>query len=295
MVTPMLSRGRVIGLFNLENHKVAAYRSRDLRLLESFAAQAAVSIERARLYEAGRVKREIQRELKLARTVQTFFTPSQSRKVGRYTLTARNYPSLELSGDYIDVFPLEKPHVSFAIADVAGKGVPASIIVSCFRATLHTMAPHTLSARDIAARANTILLETVRPEDFVTAFIGVIDTDSGEVTYCNAGHEPPILMRPNGRHKLLEVGGTMLGAFDDTKLDEGRFTLADNFFFAYTDGTTDANNPKDEPFGVKRLLRFLRANRHESSARICIDLRKHVLGFMKGTEQIDDQTFLAIK
>lgn len=295
MVTPMLSRGRVIGLFNLESNKVDAYRARDLRLLESFASQAAVSIERARLYEEERLKREIERELKLARTVQAFFTPSKSRKVGKYTLSARNYPSLELSGDYIDVFPLTKPYIAFAIADVAGKGVPASIIMASFRATLHTLAPYFTSARDIALRANQLLLETVRPEDFVTAFIGVIDANTGEGTYCNAGHEPPVLMKPNGRYQRLETGGTLLGAFPDNNLEEGRFALNDCFFFAYTDGTTDAINPKGEPYGFKRLARFLRNHRRDPGPDICRNLRKELQAFTNGAPQLDDQTFLVIK
>lgn len=295
MITPMLSRGHVIGLFNLESNQVDAYHSRDLLLLESFAAQAAVSIERARLYEEEREKREIERELRIARTVQQFFTPSQSRKLGKYTLTARNYPSLELSGDYIDVFPLKKNYVVFAIADVAGKGVPASIIMASIRAVLHTSAPLYTSARDIAVRANEILLETVRPEDFVTAFIGIVDTRTGDVCYCNAGHEPPILMKPNGSHQRLEVGGLMLGAFENNNLQEGFFSLGDSLFFAYTDGATDATNTKDEPFGFPRLLSFVKEHREESSYRICIELRKHLRQYMKGGSQIDDQSFLVIK
>jgi serine phosphatase RsbU (regulator of sigma subunit) len=295
MVTPMLGRGRVIGLFNLESHRLDAYRRRDLRLLETFAAQAGVSIERARLYEEERVKQEIERELRIARTVQEFFTPSRSRKLGKYTLTGRNYPSLELSGDYLDVYPLQEPYVAFAIADVAGKGVPASIIMSSFRATLHTAAPYFTGAKDIAVRANQILLETVRPEDFVTAFIGVLNRQTGHVTYCNAGHEPPILMKPDGHHRLLQVGGPVLGVFKDNKLQEGRFEMGDSFFFAYTDGTTDALNAKGEPFGLRRLLRFLKAHRGLSTAKLCTELRKHLKTFMQNTPQTDDLTFFALK
>ena len=295
IVTPMLSRGKVIGLFNLESHRLDAYRRRDLRLLDTFAAQAGVSIERARLYEEERKKRGIERELRIARTVQEFFTPSRSQKLGKYTLTGRNYPSLQLSGDYLDVYPLREPYIAFAIADVAGKGVPASIIMSSFRATLHTAAPYFTSAKDIATRANQILLETVRPEDFVTAFIGVMNPETGRVSYCNAGHEPPILMKPSGRYKLLDTGGPVLGVFKNNKLQEGTFELADNLFFAYTDGTTDALNPKGEPFGVKRLVRFLKTNRNLSTFKICTDLRKHLRAFMENTPQTDDLTFIALK
>lgn len=295
MVAPMLSGGKVIGLFNLESHQLDAYRRHHLRLLETFASQAGVSIERARLYEAERVKQEIDRELKIARTVQQFFTPSRSQKLGKYTLTGRNYPSLELSGDYLDVFPLREPLLAFAIADVAGKGVPASIIMSSFRATLHTAAPYFTNARDISVRANQILLETVRPEDFVTAFIGVLDPRTGRVSYCNAGHEPPILMSPNGRYQLLETGGTVLGVFANNELQEGSFDLEDNLFFAYTDGTTDAVNAKGESFGIKRLVQFLKKHRDLSTFRLCVELRKHLREFMQNTPPLDDLTFIALK
>jgi sigma-B regulation protein RsbU (phosphoserine phosphatase) len=295
MVTPMLSRGKVIGLFNLESDQVNAYRERDLLLLDSFAAMAGVTIERARLYEEQRVKQEIEGELKIARTVQQFFTPRKSRKLGKYTLTGRNYPSLELSGDYLDVFALRKPHMAFAIADVAGKGVPASIIMSSFRATLRTAAPYFTHAREIAERANQILLETVRPEDFVTAFIGVLDTESGEATYCNAGHNPAILMKPDGKYELLETGGTVLGILKDNKLQEGRFAMEDSVLFAYTDGTVDVTDPDGQPFGFERLLGFLKEHRDLSTVQFSIELRKHLVEFMHGTPQSDDVTFLLLK
>jgi len=295
MVAPMLSGGKVIGLFNLESNAKHAYTDEDLRLLQTFAAQAGVSIERARLYAEQQEKREIERELRIARTVQQFFTPLQSRRIGPYTITGRNYPSLELSGDYFDFFPLKQPYVAFAIADVAGKGVPASIIMSSFRSILHTAAPYYTRAREIAQRANEILLETVRPHDFVTAFIGVLNHQTGEVTYCNAGHNPPILMKADGSHQLLETGGSILGVFDDLELHQGKFVIDDSLLLCYTDGTIDASNRADEPFGMERLIEFLRANRKLAAGRICSALRRRLREHVKDMPQVDDMTFLVLK
>jgi sigma-B regulation protein RsbU (phosphoserine phosphatase) len=295
LVAPMMSRGKVIGLFNLESDAKNAYRDRDLRLLNMFAAQAAVSVERASLYEEQRVKREIQRELKLARTVQQFFTPTHTRKIGSFTLAGRNYPSLELSGDYFDFFPLQKPYAAFAIADVAGKGVPASIIMSSFRSILHATAPNYTSARDIAQRANELLLDTARRHDFVTAFIGVFDYKTGEATYCNAGHNPPILMRKTGEYDLLETGGPVLGVFEDIPLEEGKVELNDGLLFCYTDGTLDATNSKEEPFGMDRLIEFLRSHRRFGPSRVCTSLRRVLKAHVDEMPQIDDVTFLALK
>ncbi|UCG51985.1 MAG: SpoIIE family protein phosphatase [Candidatus Latescibacterota bacterium] len=295
LVAPMLSGGKVIGLFNLESDTKNAYRKADLRLLEAFAAQAGVSIERARLYEEQQVKREIERELKLARTVQQFFTPTQSRKIGPFTLAGRNYPSLELSGDYFDFFPLKEPYAAFAIADVAGKGVPASIIMSSFRAILHTTAPYFTSARDIAGTANAILLETVRPHDFVTAFIGVLNIETGEVTYCNAGHNPAVLLKDDGAYQLLEKGGPVLGVLDGMELEEGTIKLDNDVLFCYTDGTIDATNSAEEPFGMERLIEFLQAHQRLGASRICTALRRRLKEHVQEMPQLDDMTFLVLK
>jgi len=295
MVAPMLSGGKVIGLFNLESNTKHAYTDEDLRLLQTFAAQAGVSIERARLYAGQQVKREIERELRIARTVQQFFTPQQSRRIGPFTIAGRNYPSLELSGDYFDFYPLKQPYTAFAIADVAGKGVPASIIMSSFRSILHTAAPYYTRARDIAQRANEILLETVRPHDFVTAFFGVLNHQTGEVTYCNAGHNPPILMKPDGSYEQLETGGSILGVFDDLELHQGKFTLDDALLFCYTDGTVDAANRAEEPFGTERLIEFLRAHRALAGGKICSALRRRLREHVKDMPQVDDMTFLVLK
>jgi sigma-B regulation protein RsbU (phosphoserine phosphatase) len=295
MVAPMLSRNKVIGLFNLESNTLHAYSREDLRLLETFAAQAGVSIERAYLYEERRVKRQLERELKVARTVQEFFTPRTSRKLGPFYIAGRNYPSLELSGDYFDVFPLKSPYVAFAIADVAGKGIPASIIMSSFRATLHTAAPYMTRAREIAIRANQILLETVRPEDFVTAFIGVLDPKMETITYCNAGHNPPVLMRPNGEYALLETGGTVLGAFEDAAFKEAEMKMGNNMLLCYTDGAVDACNAADQPFGLERLIRFLRKSRELPANRVCAALKERLDRHVENASLPDDVTFLVLK
>jgi serine phosphatase RsbU (regulator of sigma subunit) len=295
MVALMQSGGKVFGLFNLESNAKNAYTEEDLRLLQTFASQAGVSIERARLYAEQQQKREIERELRIARTVQQFFTPLQSRRIGHFTIAGRNYPSLELSGDYFDFFPLKQPYAAFAIADVAGKGVPASIIMSSFRSILHTAAPYFTRARDIAQRANEILLETVRPHDFVTAFIGVLNHQTGEVTYCNAGHNPAILMKADGSYELLETGGSILGTFDDLELHQGKFLLGDSLLFCYTDGTIDAANRAEEPFGMERLIEFVRANRKLATGKICGALRRRLKEHIKDTPQVDDMTFLALK
>lgn len=295
MVAPMLSQGRVMGAFNLESDQLHAYREDDLQLLEAFASHASVAIERANLYEEQREKQEIQEELRVARTVQDFFSPKRSRAVGPLRIAGANYPSLEVSGDYYDFFPVREGRMAFAVADVAGKGVPASIIMSGFRATLHTAAPYVATARQLALRANEILLETVRPQDFVTAFIAVVSPATGEVTYCNAGHNSAILMKPNGSYRTLESGGPVLGLAADIPLVEGRFVLRDETLLLFTDGATEARNEAGEEYGEARLAAALRKSVNFPPSPLCHALYGDLRAFFGEAGQADDVTFLVLK
>ncbi len=295
MVAPMLLRGQLLGLFNLESDRADAYKENDLRLLEGFAAQAAVAIDRANLYRERQVKLEIEEELRIARTIQEFFIPKKTMTTGAYRIAGANFPSLEVSGDYYDFFPSMNRLVAFTIADVAGKGVPASLIMASVRSILRTVAPYTATARQIVIRANQILLETVRPQDFVTAFIGVLNPDTGEVTYCNAGHNPPILMSPDGSYRLLESGGPVLGVMHDADWAEGRFRLTDEVLVCYTDGATEARNAADEEFGEERFIESVRGKLGLMPYRLCTSLYASVRSFVGAAKQSDDTTYLAIR
>lgn len=295
MVAPMVLRGQLLGLFNLESDRVDAYTENDLRLLEAFAAEAAVAIDRAHLFQERQVKLEIEKELRIARTIQEFFSPRKTMTSGAFRIAGANYPSLEVSGDYYDFFPGMNRLVAFAIADVAGKGVPASLIMASVRSILRTVAPYTATARQIVVRANQILVETVRPQDFVTAFIGVLNPDTGEVTYCNAGHNAPILMAPDGSYRPLESGGTVLGVLRDADWSEGRFVLKDEVLVCYTDGATEARNVADEEFGEERFIQSVRANLHLMPYRMSTALYASVREFVGAASQTDDTTYLAIR
>jgi len=295
MVAPLVLRGQVLGLFNLESDRLDAYSENDLRLLEAFSAEAAVAIDRAHLFQERQVKLEIEKELRIARTVQEFFSPRKTMTSGAFRIAGANYPSLEVSGDYYDFFPGMNRLIAFAIADVAGKGVPASLIMASFRSILRTVAPYTATARQIVVRANQILVETVRPQDFVTAFIGVLNPDTGEVTYCNAGHNPPILMAPNGNYRELGSGGPVLGVMRDADWTDGRFVLRDEVLVCYTDGATEARNAADEEFGEKRFIESVRANLQLMPYRMCTALYGRVRAFVGAEPQSDDTTYLAIR
>jgi serine phosphatase RsbU (regulator of sigma subunit) len=295
MVAPMILRGQVLGVFNLESDRADAYTEDDLRLLEAFAAEAAVAIDRAQLFEERKVKLEMEEELRLARTVQEFFAPKKSLVSGNYRIAGANFPSLEVSGDYYDFFPAMNRLVGFCIADVAGKGMPASLIMAGFRATLRTVAPFSASARQMVLRLNQILLDTVRPQDFVTTFVGVLNPDTGELSYCNAGHNPPVIISSNGVVRRLEVGGPVLGILSDVEWQEGRLRLqSDEVLVCYTDGATEATNGTEE-YGEARFIEAVRENMSLTPYKLCTALFASLRAFTGDTPQHDDTTYLAVK
>lgn len=297
MVAPMILRGQVLGVFNLESDRLDAYTEDDLRLLEAFAAEAAVAIDRAQLFEERKVKLEMEEELRLARTVQEFFSPKKSLVTAGFRIAGANFPSLEVSGDYYDFFPAMNRLVAFSIADVAGKGVPASLIMASFRATFRTVAPFSASARQMVLRLNQILLDTVRPQDFVTTFVGVLNPDTGELSYCNAGHNPPIIVASDGSFRRLEVGGPVLGILtqDEVEWHEGRMRLSsDEVLVCYTDGATEATNGTDE-YGEERFINAVRDNMALTPYKLCTALYASMRAFIGATPQVDDTTYLAIK
>jgi sigma-B regulation protein RsbU (phosphoserine phosphatase) len=186
--------------------------------------------------------------------------------------------------------------VAFSVADVAGKGVPASLIMASYRATFRTVAPYSASARQMVLRLNQILLDTVRPQDFVTAFVGVFNPDTGELSYCNAGHNAPILVSADGSFRRLEVGGPVLGILDDAEWHEGRMRLQqDEVLVCYTDGATEARNSADEEYGEARFIDAVRANMSLTPYRLCTALYASMRTFIGNRPPVDDTTYLAVK
>jgi sigma-B regulation protein RsbU (phosphoserine phosphatase) len=215
MVAPLKTGGEVIGVFNLESDRVNAYTPHELRLLETFANHAAVGIERSRLLRQQLEKERLDRELKFARRIQLSFLPERDPDWTGYDVSAANISSEEVSGDFYDFIPISRDNWGVVIADVSGKGVPAALIMASLRAALWAEVRNTYALATICARMNNFLYQSLGDYEFVTAVYGVLDLDSHIFTYTNAGHLPPLHVRPDGAVSFLEEGGLILGAFRD--------------------------------------------------------------------------------
>jgi sigma-B regulation protein RsbU (phosphoserine phosphatase) len=296
MAVPLKVGDHIIGAFNIESDKPEAYSEHDLGLLGAFASLAAVIIERVRLVNETMASRRLSDELAIARRIQTTFLPSQDPRMPGFDVSGINIPSADVGGDYYDFIPIVDNQLGVAIGDVSGKGIPASLIMAAFRASLKAEIRNNFAIRAILYKVNNLLYESIERANYVTAIYCVLDTKNRILTFSNAGHNPPILRRSNGAVEYLKEGGLALGTFPDTTYEERPISLASgDILLFYTDGVTEAKNEADEEFGVDRLLATLEYSRNRSAREIIDFIVAETKKFASPEKESDDLTLVVMK
>jgi sigma-B regulation protein RsbU (phosphoserine phosphatase) len=296
MVAPIISNNEVIGVFDLESDEVNAYSNDDLEVLLLLASQVAIIIEKVMLHEQMIEKQRLEAQLEVARQVQLELLPPRDPQLDGFDISAYNFPTEEVSGDYYDWVRIYDDQIGIVIADVSGKGVPAALLMAFLRASLRA-ATHIGYAPHISmTKVNYLLWESIERNQFVTAFYGVLDATNRTLAYSNAGHVPALLMNADGTARYEERGGVPLGMFRDTRYYEYFQTIAPGqVFVLYTDGVTEAMNSADEEYGRERLLEAARKCR-ELSAREMVDfIHRDLTAWTEGRGAHDDVTFFIIK
>src|SRR5919112_3609360 len=193
MVAPIISNDEVIGVFDLESDELNAYSNDDLDVLMLLASQVAIIIEKVMLHEQMIETKRLQGQLEVARQVQLELLPPRDPELPGYDISAYNFPTEEVSGDYYDWVSIYEDQIGMVIADVSGKGVPAALLMAFLRASLRA-AIHIGYAPHISmGKVNYLLWESIESNLFVTAFYGILDAQKGTLSYSNAGHNPPLL------------------------------------------------------------------------------------------------------
>jgi serine phosphatase RsbU (regulator of sigma subunit) len=251
----------------------------------------AEGLERARELEKERAR--LEGELELARRIQRRLLPEAPPAVPGLEIAGHSEPAREVGGDYYDHFDLGGGRVLLVIADVSGKGVPAALLMSGFRASLMSQDAATLAPDRLAARVNEFLYRSVESGKFVTAFLGFLDAASGRLVYANAGHNPPALLRAGGAIEWLAAGGVVLGILPHARFESGEATLAPGDLLAlYTDGVTEGQDATGEMWGEERLVDTLRRLRGLPCAEAVESLVREVRAFEGDTGPADDITVL---
>jgi phosphoserine phosphatase RsbU/P len=296
MVAPIISNDEVIGVFDLESDELNAYSNDDLEVLMLLASQVAIIIEKVMLHEQLIEKKRLQGQLEVARQVQLELLPPEDPELPGYDISAYNYPSEEVSGDYYDWVRIYDDQIGIVIADVSGKGVPAAILMAFLRASLRA-ATHIGYATHISmAKVNYLLLESTDRNQYVTAFYGILDAANKTLSYSNAGHNPPLLMKANGDISFVPQGEQPLGMFENTRYHEHHMLIEPgDVLVLYTDGVTEAQSPDGVEFGRDRLAQAVKENYDLPARELIASLETAVLQWTNFAGAGDDITFFVIK
>lgn len=296
MVAPIISNDEVIGVFDLESDELNAYSEDDLEVLMMLASQVAIIIEKVMLHEQLIQKKRLEGQLEVARQVQLELLPASDPKLEGYDISAYNFPTEEVSGDYYDWVRIYEDQIGLVIADVSGKGVPAALLMAFLRASIRANTHIGYAPHISMAKVNYLLWESIERNQFVTAFYGVLDASNRTLSYTNAGHNPALMLDAAGNARFIERGGLPLGMFRDTRYHEYYLTIEPReILVLYTDGVTEAWNPQSEEFGRDRLVQSVKAASHLSAQELIAAVQKDVIAWTDGVGASDDVTFFVIK
>lgn len=296
MVAPIISNEEVIGVFDLESDQLDAYTNDDLEVLMLLASQVAIIIEKVMLHEQLIEKQRLEAQLEVARQVQLQLLPPRDPQIEGYDISAYNFPTEEVSGDYYDWVRIYDDQIGIVIADVSGKGVPAALLMAFLRASLRA-ATHIGYAPHISmSKVNYLLWESIERNQFVTAFYGILDATNRTLSYSNAGHSPALLMKADGTARFEERGGVPLGMFRDSRYYEYFEPIEPGeVFVLYTDGVTEAMNAAGEEYGRDRLVAAVRECRQQSARDMVDILHRDLTAWTEGQGAHDDVTYFIIK
>jgi len=295
LCVPLMAKSKLIGILTIYNKKTdAKFTDGDQRLLTIIGAQSAQVLENARLYEEEQTLLLMQRELEVAANIQKVLLPSKAPAVDGYDIAGRNITAQLVGGDYFDFIPIDHKRLAISIGDVSGKGLSAALLMANLQATLRSQALAASSAKQCIERSNYMLLNCTESDRFATCFYGILDHPEHSLTYCNAGHDPPILLK---RDLIpLKAENLILGTFEGIPYTEQKVQIdIGDVLVMYSDGVTESKNKDDEEFGEKRLHDIVIANRSSPAQAILDTIVNAVCCFGGGCPQMDDITVVVVK
>ena len=298
LLVPLAASDRIVGVIALPPKAGGeSYQLHEIQLLTIVAGQTAMQLENARLYEEEVTKEKLEEEMRLARAIQSRLLPSNIPSYQGIQIDAVNLSSKAVSGDYYDMIQCEDGQLAIVIADVSGKGMPASLLASNLQASLRAQCDLCGDPGAILSRVNRQLYAATDSMHFATVFLAFFDPASRHLRYSSGGHDAPVLLDAQGGHQRLHEGGLPLGAFDFGDYPEGEVVLNDgDLLLFYTDGLTETRSPDGEDeYGVERLDGFLRDHRHLDVSSLLPRIDQELQLFRGRREAEDDITLIGLK
>jgi len=292
------AREEVIGILLLgpPADNQSSYGRSERAALTACAPQLALMIENGRLTARIVAQEKIRRDLALAAEVQRRLLPDAPPERDTAAVAAVSLPARSIGGDYFDFIDVGDRRLGIALADIAGKGIPAALIMSSVRMALRVLASEPgASLPDLVARMNHVLHEATPSNSYATFFYARLDDETRELRYINAGHLPPLLVR-SGKLQELTTGGSVIGLFDGMSYEEGGVSLQPgDVLVAFTDGVPEAQNAAEEEFGDARLKELLTQIAHLGAQEIAARLLAELKAWIQDASQYDDLTFIVLK
>ena len=269
----------------------------DKLLLQAISRQVQASIENEFLLGQSLEKERIEKELNLAAAIQQRIIPKELPKIDGYEIAGINIPSKEVGGDYYDCIELTDGKYALIIADVAGKGISAALLVNTLNAALYSYLEFNLPLTDLADKLNKLIFKSSPSDKYITFFIAVLNSKTGDLDILNAGHNPIFLVRNNLELEQVEAGGIGLGMLDFGIPYEGKkLTLeVGEKLFLYTDGIPEAMNINEEEYSDERMIEFLKNNSEKKPANFIALIVSDVKNHVGAAQQSDDITSLFLK
>jgi sigma-B regulation protein RsbU (phosphoserine phosphatase) len=296
LAVPLIYQGNVIGVIDLEHTRRGYFTEDHKRTLTTLAAQIAIAIENARLYEEiARQEQRLERDLALARELQFRLLPQSLPKMANLEVEAKFVPARAIGGDLYDFVPYSLSRLGIAIGDVSGKGAPAAIYAALVSGILRSHAPIEPGPAEMLSAVNLSLAERRIDGQFVSIIYAVWDDEQRTLLVANSGLPRPIYCH-EGKIEIIEATGLPLGLFDEADYDEFSFRAKPgDLFVFFSDGILDASSRSGEAFGRRRVEEIVAACATKSPDCVVNSIFKAVTDFAAGVEAFDDETVVAIK
>jgi serine phosphatase RsbU (regulator of sigma subunit) len=288
-------KDEVIGLVYLDSLKgTHSFGEEDTRIVTALANVAAAKIEYARLIEESLEMRALEEDMRIAVQIQTNLLPKGAPEVPGYDLVGSNKPCRSVGGDYYD-FVLEGGRLSLALGDVSGKGTGAAMLMTVLRAAVRGHWNEAVLSEAVA-RINRTVCQNVPDGKYITFFVARLDPASGRLTYVNAGHNPPFLVRTDGSVERLTEGGMVLGLLESVPYADGKVEMRQgDVLLVFSDGVTETWSPEDEEFGDEGLLAVATRCRKLDAASLQREILRELEAFAAGGKATDDRTLIVLR
>src|SRR5712691_6982398 len=303
MVAPLLYAKQNMGVLALANSRMGApFSQNDFVVFKSITEQSAFALYNAIIYSEANEKKRLDHDLEIARDIQRILLPSEAPAVSGFEIAGLNVPARQVSGDYFDYIKIDDEHLGVAIADVSGKGVPASLIMAICRSVLRSQAAQNATPSEVLQKVNRQLYPDIKEDMFISMAYLVLDhARNGAITLARAGHDAPLLyQRASESVTPLKPPGMVLGIDSGNVFDRLTSEVAvplerDDCLILYTDGVTEAIDTEGNEFGLERMVQSVRASAMNGAAAIITRLIDDLRNFVGANPQNDDITLIAIR